>query len=317
MVRVPFFWTVSKSNEKVEKYLVVFAFCVNQVIAAHSQKIGSNELHPTLSPDGSELAFMSNVDGDDEIFVMNLRNKKVRQLTFNEEEDGNPTWSPNGEYIAFHTKHDGAYNIVLIKLAGLDLYEITSDTLSQMSPGWSWDSKYIFYDTFIDGLWQIDRIAWETHSRETFLRGNGEYLTSTPYPTSNKMIFSYTDSPGNHDTALEIIMTDSVGARIKYLTNDSGGNSNASFSMDGTWMAYNSIQDGNWEIYLMNLLNRSLNRLTYNGAIDGQPVIDSQGDRIYFTSNRDSDFDIYEMNLVDKQLTNLTDEIGKMLLRRE
>ena len=59
------------------------------------------EIQPRFSPDGSEIAFISDRSGGDNVWVLNLETTSTRQVSF---EDfrllNNPTWRPDGRYIA-------------------------------------------------------------------------------------------------------------------------------------------------------------------------------------------------------------------------
>jgi DNA-binding winged helix-turn-helix (wHTH) protein len=50
---------------------------------------------PAWSPDGSRIAFSSNRDGKNEIYVMDADGSNVKRLTNNLADDVNPGWSPN------------------------------------------------------------------------------------------------------------------------------------------------------------------------------------------------------------------------------
>ena len=50
---------------------------------------------------GDLIAFSSDRDGDNEIFVMNSDGTEVRQLTDNDTYDGSPALSPDGKRIIF------------------------------------------------------------------------------------------------------------------------------------------------------------------------------------------------------------------------
>ena len=50
---------------------------------------------PSWSPDGSQLVFRSQRDGNEEIYVMNADGSGEIRLTDNEAADGNPRWSPS------------------------------------------------------------------------------------------------------------------------------------------------------------------------------------------------------------------------------
>ena len=61
---------------------------------------------PAWSPDGRQIAFESNLDGDMEIYVMNADGSGVRQITHNTLWDEGPAWSPDGTKFAFSSGAD-------------------------------------------------------------------------------------------------------------------------------------------------------------------------------------------------------------------
>ncbi len=65
--------------------------------------------YPDWSPDGMQIAFESNRDGDDnwEIYVMNADGTNPINLTNHPAEDRHPAWSPDGKRIAFESNRDG------------------------------------------------------------------------------------------------------------------------------------------------------------------------------------------------------------------
>jgi Tol biopolymer transport system component len=52
----------------------------------------AEDRHPTWSPDGSQIAFTSNRDGDREIFVMGADGSNPINLTDNSVDDWAPHW---------------------------------------------------------------------------------------------------------------------------------------------------------------------------------------------------------------------------------
>ena len=92
---------------------------------------------PTLSPDAKKIAFVTNRDGDDEIYVIGADGKGLRRITKDDGNDTDPTWSPDGQWIAFASDRDGDFEIFVVRADGTGLRQITSNTASDNSPAWA------------------------------------------------------------------------------------------------------------------------------------------------------------------------------------
>ena len=68
-------------------------------------------------------------------------------------------------------------------------------------------------------------------------------------------------------------------------------------SLSSEKIVFASNRDGNWEIYMMNPDGTRQERLTYDRAVDCDPVISPNGDQILFNSNRGGTRDLYLMNV--------------------
>ena len=66
------------------------------------------------SPDGSRVLIVSNIDGDEELFVVNIDGSDLRQLTDNDSYDGDASWSPDGSRILFRSYRDGDSEIFVM-----------------------------------------------------------------------------------------------------------------------------------------------------------------------------------------------------------
>jgi hypothetical protein len=78
------------SNHREEIY-VMDADGSNQIRLTNSPQ---EDLHPTWSPDGEEIAFTTNRDGNDEIYVMNTDGSNQTALIDNLAYDTFPEWEP-------------------------------------------------------------------------------------------------------------------------------------------------------------------------------------------------------------------------------
>lgn len=70
-------------------------------------------------------------------------------------------------------------------------------------------------------------------------------------------------------------------------------------------IVFSSNRDGNWEIYMMNPDGTRQERLTYDRAVDWEPVISPTGDQILFTSNRAGTRDLYLMDIDGRHIHSI------------
>jgi Tol biopolymer transport system component len=110
---------------------------------------------PSLSPDGSLLAYSSDQSGSFEIYVKSLApGGKAMQLTADGGQNFQPAWSPDGKFIAYYSQKRGG--IWLIPALG-GTARLLADFGSR--PAWSPDgTKIAFQSAEVSGLGQT---AWE------------------------------------------------------------------------------------------------------------------------------------------------------------
>jgi len=108
----------------------------------------AGDYQPSVSPDGTRIAFMSVRSGINKIYAMNADGTSVRNLSGSFSGDGSPAWSPDGREIAFvyradvwvmHADGSGRKN--LTNTGPVDGYSI-----AEAEPSWSPDgTKIAFY----------------------------------------------------------------------------------------------------------------------------------------------------------------------------
>jgi len=64
---------------------------------------------PVFSPDGARIAFVSETDGNSEIYLMNSDGAGLLRVTRNEAEDATPQFSKDGKKIIFSSNHSGKF----------------------------------------------------------------------------------------------------------------------------------------------------------------------------------------------------------------
>lgn len=122
---------------------------------------------PKWSPDGTRIAFHARTIiydseerrfrslDDSEIYVVNVADGTVQQLTDDEYGDYAPVWSPDGTRIAFQSFRDRDYQIVVMDADGGNQVQLTDLPGLNKSPAWSPDGTQIVFSGS-SGLYLID-----------------------------------------------------------------------------------------------------------------------------------------------------------------
>jgi TolB protein len=102
------------------------------------------------SPDGRRIAFVSNRDGNSDVYVMNADGRGQRRLTRNAAPLNDPAWSPDGRKIAFVSDRDDNSEIYVMNADGSGLRNLTRDPAGDSTFAWSPDGRKI-----PESKWQV------------------------------------------------------------------------------------------------------------------------------------------------------------------
>jgi len=169
---------------------------------------------PRFSPDGSQIAFVSDRAGGDNLWIMNADGSDAHAVSDEAEHlVHNPTWSPDGNYLAgrkgyystrsipageiwmFH--HGGGNGVNLVKRPHDE-----SDQKNRAEPVFSPDGKYVYYSADITAgkTWQynknsvgsvfaIKRLELATGETSTVVSGPGGAIRPTPSPDGKSIAY--------------------------------------------------------------------------------------------------------------------------------
>ncbi len=203
---------------------------------------------PAFSPKGDKIAYVSSVDGDEEIYLYDINTDSTIKLTNNDYTDFSPTFSPDGKEIVYVTNRDGGWEIYKINLMQKQAFRLTKNNYWDGFPSYTPDGKFIVFSSKRNGSEDIfimkpdgsgERILYYTKYDETdpHLAGDNLYFRS------------------NMDGEFEIYKFDINKKSLIRLTYNDVPDWNPRVSSDGKRIVVSRKVKHLWQLYFINLEN--------------------------------------------------------------
>ncbi|MEW6206773.1 MAG: winged helix-turn-helix domain-containing protein [Acidobacteriota bacterium] len=206
------------------------------------------DIYPTLSPDGSSVAYSSDHAGSFEIYVKPLATGgREIQLTSDGGQNLQPAWSPDGKLIAYHSKtRGGIWVIPALGGAARRLSEFGS------RPSWSPDGGAI-----------------------AFQSGGISDLGTTAFTMPPSTIWRVS-LQGGHPTP------------VTQVGQPSGGHGSPRFSPDGKRLVFVASDTGLSEMWTVSSGGGDLKRLAPTHKFHFDPLYSPDGEWIYYSASSGS-----------------------------
>lgn len=224
------------------------------------------DITPAISPDGSQVAYSTNRDGNFEIYLMLSSGTSKARQTARVAIDRAPVWAPDGTAIAWVSGLTGEFRLTIQNLIPFPPDRPT--TFLPLEPqsrlDWHPDGSMIAFASSVSGedIFVVDT----TGSLTNLTDGPGVDRDPAWSPDGSRIAFS-SDRAGD----FEIYVMNADGTGVTRLTDHPGSDLSPSWSPDGHRLAFESDRNGDFEIYVVNSDGSGLVNLTQHPASDRDP----------------------------------------------
>lgn len=265
-----------------------------------------NNRHPTWSPDGKVIMFVSDRDGNTELYTVNLDTLVNTRVTNNSALDIEPAWGKDGR-IAFVSNRDNqtGTDIYILDYATGGTTRATFDPGNRnQRPSWAAIAgrlAHLVYHTDIDGNREIYRRDPLTGNANRIMLSPADDWNANVSPDGTKVAYQHLK-----DGRSQIYVMDIDGRRIRQITFNVGENVDPAWSPDSKQIAFASNRDGNFKVYVIDpetLSERLLTNDTFNSL---HPAWSPDGAKIAFETDRTGNWEIWLMDAGGQDLKRIT-----------
>ena len=293
----------SKPNAQVERTLTIEKLYMTRAVG-----------DTTWSPDGRTIAFISNMSGRNNVWLLPADGGWPTQLTVSDQRQSSPAWSPDGKWIAYQSDYDGdeQWDIFLVSPKTGQIVNLTNTReIAEQSPVWSPDGRYLAY--------LVKPKTSSTHEidvYDTLMREVKHLTTGTPKDRGNYgqvwskdgkwIAYTQTQAKGTDSnifvaevgTGKTTLLTEHRGENL-YTVND--------FSPDGTHLLITSNAGNGYEnVGLLDIASRKVEWLTRDKWEISGGNFSPDGKTVTWTANVDGNTDIFLHQRATGKTTSLS-----------
>jgi Tol biopolymer transport system component len=264
---------------------------------------------PSVAPDGSHIAFVSNRGGAEDLFVIAADGTSELQLTHTPEHESPEGWTSHGKQVLFSIFTNDTTRLYAIDLDGKNQREIGS--VPGRAPAISPDGKRVVY---MAGSWTSMRLmvsALDGSNAQQITDGSSVAWNNQWSPDGERIAFTGRNDPKS-ELAVFVMKSDGSERRqVTHIPPAEGGAQWPVWSPDGRQLAIQvsgRLQKNTAHIWIVEVATGVARKL----AAHDQPYLDEtpswfpDGKRIAFQSDRTGRMEIWVMNANGSEQRQLT-----------
>ncbi|UCG86426.1 MAG: PD40 domain-containing protein [Gemmatimonadota bacterium] len=286
-------------------------------VLSKQRSSGTIHISPVISPDGSEIAYLS--EGSwywIDLYLADANTGRVKRRLVKSAFSSDfeslrflnsaAAWSPDGRLLAFAAKHGGSDDLVLYDVERkrvVNRIKVPLDALT--TPTWSSDGSQLAFTGYDGGF--SDLFLVNSDGTELRRLTNDKFADLHPAWSPDGQTIAFATDRGAATNLsqlsigpLQIATYDIATGRIEVLPGMNGQNTNPQWAPHGGSLAFVSDRSGIYNVFLHDFNSSNVYQLTdvatgTAGITPLSPAISwaARADRLVFTCFEDGEFNVY------------------------
>jgi TolB protein len=228
----------------------------------------AQDLCPAASPDGNRILFLSDRGGATDIYSMAVDGSDVRRLTATPEIEEHPEYTPDGKRILFVRDFEKRTEIWIMNADGTGAGRLTANECRDERPFMSSDGTRIVFMSNRDGNYEIYTMAPDGGAQTRLTRTAEWEIFPVWSPDGTKIAYSQKfRADGRMQGMIRVMNADGTGDHA--ITGVETRDENVMWCPGSRFILFQSVRDGNFEVYQANADGSDPIRMTDHPAWDG------------------------------------------------
>jgi dipeptidyl aminopeptidase/acylaminoacyl peptidase len=293
---------VSKSNVAVERNFEIEKLYMTRAVGGTA-----------WSPDGKTIAFISNISGRNNIWLVPSEGGWPTQLTVSDQRQARPAWSPDGKWIAYMSDYDGdeQWDIFMVAPKTGEVKNVTNTReIAEEDPAWSPDGRYLAYmvKPKTSSVFEIDVFDTVLHDVKHITTGTpNDKMNVRPIWSHDGKWIAYTQEQAK-GTDSNIFIAEVATGKSDLLTPHEGEQifRVSDFSPDAASLLLTSNAVNGYEnVGVLNIASKKITWLTKEKWETSAGHFSPDGKSVTWTANVDGNTDIFIHDLSPGKTTPL------------